>query len=125
MSIPIDYPWIEKANLCKGYANIPEPKVPARFKEWIKNHYWQWLREDRPLCCRFVAYCVQQAEITIPLQWWRVSEWINWGVKLSAPTMGCIAVFQYHGTRHLGFIVGRYSSGVLAILSCAELEDTK
>jgi hypothetical protein len=42
--------------------------------------------------------------------------YLNWGVKLSAPVVGCIIVFTRDGGGHVGFVTGADAKGNLLVL---------
>lgn len=52
----------------------------------------------------------------LPKNWMRARAWADWGIRLSAPVLGCIVVFERQGGGHVGFVVGRTVRGDLVVL---------
>ncbi len=78
--------------------------------------------DETPWCGTFVADCMQAAGYKPPRGFIgvRAKAWASWGndVGLAAtrPWRGSIAVFGREGGGHVGFVVGVYAGGDLAIL---------
>ena len=42
--------------------------------------------------------------------------YLSWGEKLDRPVLGCVVVFTRDGGGHVGFVVGKSTSGNLLVL---------
>jgi uncharacterized protein (TIGR02594 family) len=68
-----------------------------------------------PWCAGWVSYCLAKAGLkpsATPL--WALSYAQGWGVRLTAPALGAIAVKTRNGGGHVTLVAGRTRSGALA-----------
>lgn len=68
-------------------------------------------QDETPWCSAFVNWCVEKANYEGTDSAWAKS-WLNWGRKLAKPRRGCIAVFTRGNGGHVGFYLGKTSSGI-------------
>lgn len=110
-------PWIETARRFLGTREIPGPRHDSRIQAWLRDLRAWWSDDETPWCGTFVAAVLQQHGIKLPQHWYRARGWLDWGVALATPALGCIAVFE-RGPRfgHVGFAVGRDAADRLLIL---------
>lgn len=108
--------WVTTARTYLGAAEIPGPET-APFIRGMLLKLGAWWRDDAtPWCGTFVAACLRESGIEIPKHWYRARAYLDWGVPLAAPCMGCIVVYARGASGHVGFIVGRDSRGNLMTL---------
>lgn len=69
-----------------------------------------------PWCGLGVAYCMVEAGHKPPAIAIRAKSWATWGRACPKPLVGAVAVFDRAGGGHVGFVVGVYRNGDLAIL---------
>ena len=74
-----------------------------------------WLY-GQPWCGFFVADCLAEFKWPIPKHWYRARAWLDYGIKIDAPCLGCIVIFNRAGGGHVGFVVGRDYAGQLLVL---------
>lgn len=86
---------------------------------WIRNMLAKlsglWLR-GQPWCGGAVAYWMRGDGQAIPKAWYRAKAWLDWGVVLTAPLVGCVVVFDRVGGGHVGLVVGQDAAGRLLVL---------
>lgn len=66
-------------------------------------------------CAAFVGAMLEEAGI-VSTRFESAKSYFEWGTLLTAPTYGCIVVFERNGGGHVGFVVGRDTSGRLLVL---------
>lgn len=115
--------WLETARKYVGQKEVPgKESNPWLVSLWHKlkgAEVFKWLGADdssAPWCGTFVAACFSESAIPIAKHWYRARDWLNWGVKLSAPTVGCVVVYERKGGGHVGFVVGQDQSANLMTL---------
>ncbi|HKB41541.1 MAG TPA: TIGR02594 family protein [Gemmataceae bacterium] len=67
--------------------------------------------DETPWCSAFVNWCVEKAGYEGTDSAWAKS-WLTWGKNLAKPRRGCIAVFKREGGGHVGFYIGKTSTGI-------------
>ena len=116
--------WVIEARKHIGQKEVPgaasNPWIKAMWLK-LKGGAWFWKAygEDDsklPWCGGFVAYCLTQAGIEPPAKYAAAKEWLDWGVPLLHPCLGCVVVFTREGGGHVGFVVGMDERGRLMVL---------
>jgi uncharacterized protein (TIGR02594 family) len=74
-----------------------------------------WLY-GQPWCGMFVADCLTQFNYKIPKHFYRAKAWLDYGVEIKEPCLGCIVIFGRQGGGHVGFVVGINHAGHLLVL---------
>lgn len=108
--------WLVEARKHIGLKEIKGPLTNATIGTWLTRLKAWWKDDETPWCGTFVAHCLTTAGHPIPKHWYRALEWANYGFKLKAPVVGCIAVFTRTGGGHVGFVVGQSATGDYLIL---------
>lgn len=108
--------WLGTARNYIGVAEIPGVQENTMIVGWLKKLKAAWFSEEVPWCGTFCAVCMTEHNLLLPKHWYRARDWLNWGVKLSAPELGCIVVYERKGGGHVGFIVGQDARGYLMTL---------
>jgi len=80
----------------------------AKFNsKWLYKQAW---------CGLFVAHCLHAYGHTIPATFYRAKSFLDWGVPIALPCLGCIVIFDRKGGGHVGFVVGKDNAGRLLVL---------
>lgn len=83
---------------------------------WLKKLNAWWLEDETAWCGTFVAHCLKEAGHDIPRHWYRAKAYLDWGVKIDRPCVGCVVIFDRVGGGHVGFVVGKDNAGRLLVL---------
>ena len=113
MSKPL---WLIEAQRHIGVKEIKGAKHNSFIVLWLKSLKAWWSDDETPWCGVFVAHCIKKAECQLPKYWMRAKDWLNWGVELKNPSVGCIVVFERQGGGHVGFVVGQDANNNLMVL---------
>lgn len=116
--------WIKKALEYNGEKEIKGPHHNPKILELLdiadgkddgKN--LQGIRDDEtPWCASFISGVLEEVSVESARTAW-ARGYLNWGVKLAKPALGCIVVFERGPTSgHVGFLVGYDKRGNLLIL---------
>lgn len=84
-------------------------------ESWWDKFKAKWLYKQA-WCGLFVAHCLKEAGHDIPKHWYRAKAYLDYGVKIDSPCVGCIVVFERVGGGHVGFIIGKDYAGRLLVL---------
>lgn len=114
---PDDEPrWLQIARAGLGQREVPGPA----HNPWVVA-LWKQIRrggikdDETPWCAAFVGSCLEQAGV-LSTRFEGALSYATWGVRLTEPVHGCIAVFERNGGGHVGFVVGRDVQGRVLIL---------
>lgn len=108
--------WILEAEKHIGTKEIPGPKHHSKILGWWKAIRRGGIKTDEvPWCAAFVGGCLEAIGIKSS-RYESAKSYMDWGVPLSRPVYGCIAVFSRQGGGHVGFVVGSDGEGRLFIL---------
>lgn len=109
-------PWISEALLHVGLKEIKGPTHNQIISGWLKRLQAWWDDDETPWCGVFVAHCLQETGFPVPSLWMRAKEWLNWGMAIEMPVLGCVVVFDRAGGGHVGFVMGYDHQGNLMVL---------
>ena len=87
---------------------------PLILNWWVKLNA-KWLYKQA-WCGLFVGHCFNEFNHAIPKAFYRAKAWLDWGVKVDRPCVGCVVVFDRKGGGHVGFVVGKDNAGRLLVL---------
>lgn len=104
---------ISAARAYLGQREVPGPAS----NPWIKNlwlslksgaWWWRTYGDDSRLawCGAFMARVCADCGLDYPVQYQRASSWQGWGVPVSGPRMGAVAVISRPGGGHVGLVTG-------------------
>jgi uncharacterized protein (TIGR02594 family) len=84
---------------------------------WIRRMWGKagWLL-GQPWCGGALAFWMQGAGISFPKAYYRAKAWLEWGITLAEPVVGCVGVFDRKGGGHVGIVTGRDASGHLLVI---------
>lgn len=91
------------------------PTTPA-IADWLAKLGAWWRDDETPWCGTFVATVMLGRGFALPKHWYRAKGWLDWGVSIDNPDVGCIAIFERAGGGHVGFVVGRDLRNNLLVL---------
>jgi uncharacterized protein (TIGR02594 family) len=117
----MEYSWIREA---RKHINQKEIKGlqsnPFIVRLWDSIPWlWNSKKDDSalPWCGAFVRYCLVNAALPVPKEWYRARAFINHGLPCHVPVYGCIGVIKNaKGQYHVGFVVGRDNAGNILML---------
>jgi uncharacterized protein (TIGR02594 family) len=109
-------PWLITAESYIGTREVKGPKTATVIEEWLQRLGAWWADDEAPWCGAFVAAVMQRHGYPVPRYWMRAKAWIEWGMQIQKPVLGCIVIFERQGGGHVGFVVGRRSDGYLWVL---------
>lgn len=112
----IEPAWLKAARADIGLREIPGAPTEPRIAAWLKKLGAWWSTDDVPWCGVAVAAWMQQAGCALPKHWYRAKGWLDWGVPLNGPAVGCVVVFERTGGGHVGLVVGRTAQHYLLVL---------
>ena len=113
-----DPPWLASAKQYIGLKEIAGKDDNPTIISWLKDLDASWQNDEVPWCGVFIAKCLQETGYAFPSDWASSLAYANFGVKLSKPAVGCIAVKKRYELGklvggHVTFIVGKSESGQL------------
>lgn len=108
--------WIAEARKHIGLREIKGKQHNPTILKMLKGLGGMFKDDETPWCGTFTAHCLKTAGVAIPKHWYRALDYLNYGTKLDKPAYGCVAVKSRVGGGHVGFVVGRFANGNLAIL---------
>lgn len=111
------YPWLHTARRYIGLREVPGPATNPTIGTWLKALGAWWSNDETPWCGSFVAACLRESGMGYPRQWYRARAYLDYGMKLSAPTYASLVVFERGSGGHVGFVVGRDTAGRIMTLS--------
>jgi uncharacterized protein (TIGR02594 family) len=71
--------------------------------------------DETPWCAAFVGACLERAGIKSS-RFESAKSYMQWGIPLAEPIVGCIVVFTRQGGGHVGFVAGQDRAGNLMVL---------
>lgn len=112
--------WLSKARTYVGLKEIPGPATNTTIAGWLAKLKAPWKDDETAWCGTFVASMFDSVGITPVKGWAGARNWLNFGIKLPAPGVGCVVVFwrgQLTGwSGHVGFVIGKDKNGNLMVL---------
>jgi uncharacterized protein (TIGR02594 family) len=59
---------------------------------------------------------MKEGGMALPINWYRAKGWLDWGMVLLKPVVGCVVIYEREGGGHVGLIVGCDLKGNLMTL---------
>jgi uncharacterized protein (TIGR02594 family) len=103
--------WMTTARNYLGLTEIPGVATAPVIKKWLVGLKAWWTDDETPWCGVFVAQCLHENGVDRPKNWFRALAWLDWGIPISQPMVGCVVVYARKGGGHVGFVVGRDEKG--------------
>ena len=108
--------WLTHARTYLGTAEIPGKQTAPTIARWLRELKSFWNDDETPWCGTYVAAVLRESDLPVAKHWYRARAWLEWGVPLDAPRLGCVVVYERVGGGHVGFIVGKDRLGRLMTL---------
>ena len=108
--------WVVEGRKHLGLREIPGKEHAPTITRWLRDLRAWWADDETAWCGTFVAAMLRGRPTPLPRHWYRARSWLEYGVALEAPCVGCIAVFERGGGGHVGFVVGTDEKGRLMVL---------
>ena len=109
-------PWVTQSLKHRGLREIPGAPTAPVIAAWLQQLGAWWRDDETPWCGTFVAATMQACSIPRPQHWYRAKGWLGWGIKLDAPCLGAVVIFEREGGGHVGLVVGKDTQGRLQVL---------
>lgn len=117
-----DPPWLLAARACIGQTEELGPNDSPWLRRMWAHFGASWLL-GQAYCGGAMAYWMTQAMAAYPKTYYRALSWLDWGIKLADPCVGCVVIFERQGGGHVGLVEGRTITGDMAVLG-ANQSDT-
>lgn len=102
--------WLTRARQHIGLREIPGKRHSPTIARWLRELRAWWDDDETPWCGVFVAAMLRDQPTPLPKHWYRARAWLQYGVPLTTPQLGCVVVFNggpaRPGAGHVGFVVG-------------------
>jgi len=112
--------WLSKGRGYVGLREIPGSGTNTTIAGWLAKLKAPWKDDETPWCGTFVAALMSGAGINPPKGWAGARNWMNFGIGLPSPALGCVVVFWRGNPNgwsgHVGLVVGKDKSGNLMVL---------
>ena len=109
-------PWIANGRALIGISEVKGSKHNPEIVQMWKDIKRGGIKDDEtPWCAAFVGAMLERAGIR-STRFESAKSYLDWGIPMSVPAYGCVAVFTREGGGHVGFVVGQTESGSLLIL---------
>lgn len=108
--------WVTFGRRFIGLREIPGTEHQPLILEWLYKLKAWWRDDETPWCGLYVAAVFAESGILLPKHWMRARDWLNWGIPLDVPSVGCVVVYSRQGGGHVGFVVGEDQNGNLMTL---------
>lgn len=111
-----DPTWLVIARRDLGVREAPGQATTPAILRWLISLGAWWRDDETPWCGVALAYWMQSVDVDIPRHYYRARAWLEWGLFLHAPVVGCVVIFERRGGGHVGLVVGRDENGNLLVL---------
>lgn len=98
--------WLRVARGDLGLAEIAGKNDAPFLRRWQAQLGVPWLGPS-PWCGVAVAHWLRECDVAAPRAFYRARSWLEWGVELEQPRVGCVVVYERKGGGHVGFILGK------------------
>lgn len=108
--------WLIEAEKHIGTREIPGARHEAKILGWWKAIRRGGIKTDEvPWCAAFVGGCLEAVGI-ISSRYESAKSYMDWGVEINQPVVGCVVVFTRTGGGHVGFVIGTDHQNRLLVL---------
>lgn len=98
--------WLPYARTFIGLREIPGKFTASQITKWLRQMRAWWDDDETPWCGVFVDGIFRDIGMPVAKSGYRARAWLNWGVPLVKPAVGCVVVLERGGGGHVGFVVG-------------------
>ena len=111
-------PWLARALALVGTRETVGPASNPVIMEWAAA-IGGWVRsffvnDSIPWCALFADHCLRWAGVRAPGTL-AARDFLKWGVPLSQPALGCVAVFARPGGAHVFFYLGETADAIFGV----------
>ncbi|MBP8813412.1 MAG: TIGR02594 family protein [Laribacter sp.] len=108
--------WIDEGKKLVGLKEVKGAKHAPEILQMWRDIKRSGIKDDEtPWCAAFVGAMLERAGIKSS-RFESARSYLDWGVPLAAPAVGCVVVFARSGGGHVGFVVGQDNTGNLLVL---------
>lgn len=108
--------WLVEARKYIGTREVKGPMHDSKIVSWWRAIKRGGIKDDEaPWCAAFVGAMLENVGL-MSSRFESAKSYLDWGIKLASPEVGCIVVFQRDGGGHVGFVVGRDAVNHLMVL---------
>lgn len=107
--------WLTRARADIGQRETLGPNDSPRIRAMLRKLRLEWLA-GQPWCGMILAEWMLDCGIEPPPNAFRAKAWATWGVELTVPVLGCVAVFGRVGGGHVGLVTGVDARNRLIVL---------
>jgi uncharacterized protein (TIGR02594 family) len=86
--------WLTIARKYIGVAETPGKETTPIIRRWLIELGAYWQDDETPWCGVACAAWMREAGMPIPKHYYRARAWLDWGVPLDEPLLGCVVVFE-------------------------------
>lgn len=109
-------PWLVEARRYIGLQEIAGPVHQPQILSWWRSIRRAGIRDDEtPWCAAFVGGCLEAVGV-VSTRFESARSYLDWGVSLERPTLGCVVVLARPGGGHVGFAEAVDAAGRLMVL---------
>jgi len=107
--------WLTAARLDIGQRETLGQNDSPWLRRMLDKLGAKWLL-GQPWCGSVLAAWMRAAGCEPAKSWFRARAWLDWGVPIESPVLGCVVVFERTGGGHVGLVVGEARDGRLMVL---------
>lgn len=111
-----DPAWLTRARGYLGVRETPGKATTPVIARWLRELRAWWSDDETAWCGVFVAAVMREENVKLPSHWYRARAWLDFGVQITEPVVGCIVVFARGGSGHVGFVAGVDEQGRLMVI---------
>lgn len=108
--------WLSFARQDIGLAETPGKATTPKIRQWLIELGAWWYDDETPWCGTAVAAWMNKAGCELPKHWYRARAWLDWGLRLTEPALGCVVVYERGGGGHVGLVTGYDQNGRILTL---------
>lgn len=98
-------PWLAVAFKEYGQARLVGPQSNPRILEYLHSVPGSENSTDKDdWASAFAEWCLNQVNINGPKSM-KAKDWVTWGRGIKEPKPGAVAIFNFDGTEHVGFVL--------------------
>ena len=105
--------WLELARNYIGVRELPGAATAPVLQRWLADANAWWADDETPWCGLFPRTLLAQCNYETPKAWYRARAWLDWGLELPGPLVGCVTIYERGAAGHVNFTIGRTRTGTL------------
>ena len=108
-------PWHRTARHELGVTEMRGQPHNDRILQYHASTTLRATTDEVPWCSSFLCWVMEQTGI-LSTRSAAASSWLQWGIPLAEPQVGCLVILKRPGGHHVGVYEGRQQDGRLALL---------